>query len=571
MPFDDMAPDLETDYSVADGTCGDNLESQDDERPFFLSSDSEDPGQDSDVEVVEGRPHHSLVVLSPCHVSVIQTNNILRPYASDIVALIFSPGQTLRIPHQFLKKTPLATRLARCEPPNELDLGSIRLDAGHVIVNFLVTGRYQCLEPWGTTPTAKHSSEFRTAIRVYMAAESLGLTDLFNVAQEEVKKAGDKLSFPQVVNNVHFLDPFHAHFPWIGEYVQSRMVSFWESTTVEEATKMTSDVWGPSNLHKILIGGLLKMKASSSGATEHESTIRDMQTQERRVEDLASHNQMVEKLKIANERMLKLAAELKSVGVFQEGIKEKSGPSSSPKQQDEPHLQMPEVTFLQTPDLPPKKGVKEVEQEAVSEQYELSSLMSKSLDREETALGFSWADQKRLNLLKQKSLRRAEVLNAKSDWNRIDLQEEKANAAFKDAMTNEEIFFDTWKGGSSNLTKVVLFRALRKKYYSDKLEVMARRKAAVERYQSSTSEPEDPVQGQFSEAVSIEDSSCSSSSTGQMTPDSGCGSSTAEICWEPESHLKVGGDWNICRSCRILVLETVRDMVSQPDLKVSVE
>ncbi|KAJ4186913.1 hypothetical protein NW755_007646 [Fusarium falciforme] len=215
MPFDDIC-------SVADGTCDGDSEPQNGERPFLLSSDSEDPGQGSDVEVVENRPQRSLVTLFPHPNSVIQTNNTLRPYASDIVALRFSPSQTLRIPRQFLEKTPLAARLAWCEPPNEMDLGSIQFDAGHVIVNFLVTGRYQCLEPWGTTAAEKYSSEFRTALRVYMAAESLGLTDLFNVAQEEVKKAGDKLSFPQIVDNVHFLDPFHAHFPWIGEYVQSQ-------------------------------------------------------------------------------------------------------------------------------------------------------------------------------------------------------------------------------------------------------------------------------------------------------------------------------------------------------------
>ncbi|KAJ3464650.1 hypothetical protein MRS44_009436 [Fusarium solani] len=425
MPFDDI-------YSVADGTCGDNLESQDDERPFLLSSESKDPGQDSDVEVVQNRPQRSLVSLFPHPNSVVQTNNTLRPYASDIVALRFSPSQTLRIPRQFLEKTPLAARLAWCEPPNEMDLGFIQFDAGHVIVNFLVTGRYQCLEPWGTTAAGKYSSEFRTALRVYMAAESLGLTELFKVAQDEVKKAGDKLSFPQVVDNVHFLDPFHAHFPWIGEYVQSRMLSFWESTTVEEATKMTSDVLGPSNLHKILISGLLKMKASSKWSPGHESTIRDMKTPGGRVEeDLAPPSQMLERLKITNEKMVKFIAELEKVVVLQERMKEKSGSSSSPKQQDEPRLQMPKVTLLQkTPDMPLKKGVKVVEQEAVLEQCELRSLMSKSLDR-----GFSWADQKRLNLLEQKSHRRADVLNAKRDWDRIDLQQEKADAAFNDAIS----------------------------------------------------------------------------------------------------------------------------------------
>ncbi|KAI8670016.1 hypothetical protein NCS56_00805400 [Fusarium sp. Ph1] len=536
MPFDDI-------YSVADGTCGDDLESQDDERPFLLSSDSKDPGQDSDVEVVENRPQRS-------------------PYASDIVALRFSPSQTLRIPRQFLEKTPLAARLAWCEPPNEMDLGSIQFDAGHVIVNFLVTGRYQCLKPWGTTAAGKYSSEFRTALRVYMAAESLGLTELFNIAQEEVKKAGDKLSFPQIVDNVHFLDPFHAHFPWIGEYVQSRMVSFWESTTVEQATKMTSDVLGPSNLHKILISGLLKMKASSRWLPGHESTIRDMKTPEGRVEeDLAPPSQMLERLKITNENMLKSIAELEKVVVLLERMKEKSGSSSSPKQQDEPRLQMPKVTLLQeTPDLPLNKGVKEVEKEAVLEQCELRSLMSKSLDR-----GFSWADQKRLNLLEQKSHRRADVLNAKRDWDRIDLQQEKADAAFNDATSMQGMFREVWRDGSSNLREIILFRALRKRYHSEKLEAMARRKAAVERYQSPTSEPD---QGRYSETVSSEGSSCSSLSTGQRTPDSGDGWSTAEMCLELESHLN-GRSWRGCSSCRMLVMETIQDMVTLPELEVS--
>lgn len=309
-----------------------------------------------------------------------------------------------------------------------MDLGSIQFDAGHVIVNFLVTGRYQCLEPWGITAAGKYSSEFRTALRVYMAAESLGLAELFNVAQEEVQKAGDKLSFPQVVDNVHFLDPFHAHFPWIGEYVQSRMVSFWESTTVEEATEMTSDVLGPSNLHKILISGLLKMKASSTWPEGHESAISDAKTPEDRVEEelVAPHSQIVERLKISNENVLELAAELKKMGVLQE----RSGSSSSPKQQDEPRLQMPEVTLVQeTPELPPKKSVEEIEQEAVLEQCELRSLMS--LDSGLGSLGLSWAEQKRLSLLEQKSHRRAYVLNAKRDWDQINLQEEKAVAPFK--------------------------------------------------------------------------------------------------------------------------------------------
>src|SRR5690349_16391028 len=54
----------------------------------------------------------------------------------------------------------------------------------------------------------------------------------------------------------------------------------------------------------------------------------------------------------------------------------------------------------------------------------------------------------------------------------------------------EEMFREIWPDGSSSLTKIIFFRAMRKKYHSEKLEAMARRKAAVERYQSPTSEPD---------------------------------------------------------------------------------
>jgi hypothetical protein len=75
----------------------------------------------------------------------------------------------------------------------------------------------------------------------------------------------------------------------------------------------------------------------------------------------------------------------------------------------------------------------------------------------------------------------------------------------------EGVFREIWRDGSSSLAKIVFFRALRKKYHSEKLEAMARRKGAVERYQSPISESD---QGRYSEIVCSEGSSCSFLSMG---------------------------------------------------------
>lgn len=130
----------------------------------------------------------------------------------------------------------------------------------------------------------------------------------------------------------------------------------------------------------------------------------------------------------------------------------------------------------------------------------------------------------------------------------------------------EGMFHEIWRDDSSNMAKVIFFRALRKKYQSEKLEAMAKRKAAVERYQSSTSEPD---HGHYSETVSHQGSSTLSSlSTGQRTPDSSDASSTVETCLELESHLSTGS-WRGCGSCRILLMETIQDMTDLPELEVS--
>ncbi|RTE81087.1 hypothetical protein BHE90_004386 [Fusarium euwallaceae] len=565
MPFADIAPDLGIADSPINDSSGDNFGREEDETYFPPCWGSDDSVKGSDDEVVENRPHRS-------------------PYASDIVALRFNPNQTLRIPRQFLDKTPLATRLERCGSMNQIDLGSIQFDAGHVIVNFLVTGKYQCLEPWGTTAAGKYSSEFRTALRVYMAAESLGLTELFYLAQEEARKAGDKLSFPHIVDNVHFLDPFHAHFPWIGEYVESRMISFWETTTDEEATKMTSDVLGPSNLHKILIGGLLKLKEYYGSPKEDGTVIKQLEgeIQERRAmlravrmrteiahEEFSRPEEEIRQ-KVDLTRYLGEDGDLKrDLDLTQKKLDlrkmkaEKLYSTGSRKEQDQRYLEKPEVAPIQeTPALTSKKILKEVEQEAVLEQSELTILEFKRHETRVVPLAFSSAERNRLSLLEQKKDKRAEVLNAKRDWDRIDLQQEKLDTAWKDALHKEGILNEPWRARSSNLTKVILYRALRKKYDDEKLAALARRKAAVERYQYSTPDPENSSQEE------IGGSSCSTSA-GQWTPESGSGWSTPGLCFDPESHLKAGGKWAICDPCRRLVIETMHDMVVMPDLKVS--
>ncbi|KAF5019963.1 hypothetical protein F66182_8022 [Fusarium sp. NRRL 66182] len=151
------------------------------------------------------------------------------PYASPICELGFSNGPgSLRVPWFFINKCDELRQMvmlaADCiNIPMLAYLKDIPYDAGHVIIHFLVTGGYQCLESQGDSVEKRNMSELRTGLRVCTIATTLKIPHLESLAGKEVMNILRQLkimSIVQVMEESNFsLDKFSN----IAEYLESRI------------------------------------------------------------------------------------------------------------------------------------------------------------------------------------------------------------------------------------------------------------------------------------------------------------------------------------------------------------
>lgn len=106
----------------------------------------------------------------------------------------------------------------------KIPLKDINAAVGHVIVHFLYTGTYQCLQPEESSPHEKKSVEFKTSIRAYIAARAYEIPVLAKLASMEAEILGDDLDFPTVLG---VLEETYPRPPvddaWISEYLRARI------------------------------------------------------------------------------------------------------------------------------------------------------------------------------------------------------------------------------------------------------------------------------------------------------------------------------------------------------------
>ncbi|KAL6409717.1 hypothetical protein AUP68_06106 [Ilyonectria robusta] len=144
----------------------------------------------------------------------------------------------------------------------ELHLDDIAFDTGHILVHFLHTGSYQCLKPQGDTTAKRHTSEFATALRTYVAAQSLQLLSLRDLAKGEMIRLGNKLSVLSLIDILEEPTSSLSTSPGIVAYAESRFLAFAESITHPIAEKVLIEIGTPNTLSKVLLKTILLLKTS---------------------------------------------------------------------------------------------------------------------------------------------------------------------------------------------------------------------------------------------------------------------------------------------------------------------
>lgn len=107
---------------------------------------------------------------------------------------------------------------------DKIPLKDVNAAVGHIIVHFLYTGTYQCLQPEESSTRDKKRVEFKTSIRAYIAARAYGIPVLAKLASLEAEILGDDLDFSTIVD---LLEETYARPPiddaWISEYIRNRI------------------------------------------------------------------------------------------------------------------------------------------------------------------------------------------------------------------------------------------------------------------------------------------------------------------------------------------------------------
>ena len=140
--------------------------------------------------------------------------------------------------------------------------GSIRLDvpldAGHVLVHYLVTGEYQCLDPPGESPTEKNAAEFVTALRVYKASQSFDLSQLTDIAEMEIWCLGDQLSLTTVISLMEEASPSPTNIVAWGLYLETRIQRFCETLTRATADDVLIEIGAPDTIGKVILKSVIQ-------------------------------------------------------------------------------------------------------------------------------------------------------------------------------------------------------------------------------------------------------------------------------------------------------------------------
>ncbi|RSM02080.1 hypothetical protein CEP52_008188 [Fusarium oligoseptatum] len=185
------------------------------------------------------------------------------PYASEACTVLFQDGNSHHIPRDFLEQVKkLHLYVIRGSPRLKVHFSDVTSATGHVLLHFLVCGIYQCVKPQGDSLEDRHVSEFKTALDVYAAADSLQIPRLRDLARREITRVGDTLSLPSVISAIEDSNLSFKTLPGVVAYVESRILSFGEDATPAAINSMLSELEGPNTLSRTLLKSMVLLKSS---------------------------------------------------------------------------------------------------------------------------------------------------------------------------------------------------------------------------------------------------------------------------------------------------------------------
>lgn len=173
------------------------------------------------------------------------------------------------MPNGLLQKSPAFAD--RHGEKKVLEIGDLSLDAGHVMIHFLYTGKYQCLKPKGQTAQNKRTAEFATSLRVYSAARGYRLPHLRVLATGEIQRLGDELSLPCILDVLQDVHPnLCDEDEWLETYLTSRTRSELDDLDRPRAETLLVEIGCATTINRVLLRAVVSRELEEREALAEE-------------------------------------------------------------------------------------------------------------------------------------------------------------------------------------------------------------------------------------------------------------------------------------------------------------
>jgi len=177
------------------------------------------------------------------------------PYGSPPCTVPFA--SPLTVPNDVLLRSPKLHAAFENQLP---ELPEITDDIGHILVHYLHTGTYESLKPKEEDKLAKQISELRTAIRAYATARAYDLPDLVRLAEKNIKKYGDGLSLPHLLEVTKEAHPTLSETDtWFLGYLRGRIRPHVEDPKALLTSNLLDQISSILSPNRVLLRTVLEM------------------------------------------------------------------------------------------------------------------------------------------------------------------------------------------------------------------------------------------------------------------------------------------------------------------------
>ncbi|KAF4973181.1 hypothetical protein FZEAL_9398 [Fusarium zealandicum] len=180
------------------------------------------------------------------------------PYVGATMKLQFDDKIVVRIPQSFIKKHP---KFAAHFTDRQIDLSDMTENQAHILVHYLYTGKYQPLEPQGSSAAEKRAKAFAISLWVYSNAIEYDLEHLAALAAIELTKLGAKLTFLEIVRIIDREEfQLEEHEVWLAGYLAERADMSYEPISEGDAKALRAGIGERRTLVNLLLETIVDLK-----------------------------------------------------------------------------------------------------------------------------------------------------------------------------------------------------------------------------------------------------------------------------------------------------------------------